>query len=213
MPPRICIDRRALSWLILPLLLLCARAHADSAGDRNLATMLRSGGFVILMRHASSPATPPRAGQADPGNTRLERQLDAPGRSAARAMGDALRHLQIPIGEVLCSPTYRARETLRLAGWTQPQVAPELGDGGHSMQPDPTGRRGAWLRSRVAAQPRPGTDTLIVTQLPNIAEAFPEGAQGLADGGALVLRPDGHGGAALMGRIPINEWAALAATR
>ncbi len=213
MPPRIKLGSRSVRWLILPLLLLCANALADAARDGNLTRMLRSGGYVILMRHASSPATPPLTGQAEPGNTHLERQLDPPGRSAARAMGDALRRLQIPIGAVLCSPTYRARETLRLAGWTHPQIAPELGDGGHSMQADATGRRGAWLRSRVAALPRIGTDTLIVTQLPNIAEAFPDDAQGLADGGALLLRPDGHGGAALIGRIPINEWAALAAAR
>jgi hypothetical protein len=205
------VDGRALRWLILPLLLLCVVAHGQSPRDTDLVTMLHSGGLVILMRHASSPATPPLAGQAEPGNSRLERQLDAPGRSAARAMGNALRQLKIPIGEVLCSPTYRARETLRLAGWPQPQIAAELGDGGHNMQADASGRRGAWLRSRVLAQPRVGTDALIVTQLPNIAEAFPQEAQGLGDGGALLLRADGHGGATLLARIPITEWTALAA--
>jgi len=175
--------------------------------------MLREGGLVILMRHASSPATPPPAQQAEPGNTAHERQLDAAGRASARAMGEGLRRLPIPIGTVLSSPTYRARETLRMAGWPQPQIAAELGDGGHSMQADTSGRRGAWLRSRAASPPRPGTDTLIVTQLPNIAEAFPQDVRGLGDGGALVLRPDGHGGATLVGRIPISAWPALPAPR
>lgn len=213
-----CVDSRTRlilpRWLILPmLLLLSAAAYGDAPRNSNLTTMLRAGGLVILMRHASSPNQPPGGSEVDAGNTRHERQLDAAGRTSARAMGEALRRLRIPIGEVLCSPTYRARETLRLAGWPQPQIFATLGDNGHSMQADPSGTRGAWLRSRAASPPQAGTDTLIVTQLPNIAEAFPQDTQGLGDGGALVLRPDGHGSATLIARIPIDEWSALPAAR
>lgn len=176
---------------------------------KTLTAHLRAGGYVILMRHASSPASPPGRGASDPGNTRHERQLDAAGRASARAMGDAMRRLRISVGQVLSSPTYRARETLQLAGWSDLKTYPELGDAGHSMQADVTGRRGAWLRSRVASAPRRGPDTLIVTQMPNIAEAFPDYAKGLADGEALILRPDGHGGAQLVARVGIDEWARL----
>jgi broad specificity phosphatase PhoE len=67
-------------------------------------------------------------------NIELERQLDAGGRAGATAMGQALRDLTIPIGEVLTSPTYRAMEIVRLAQLPNPQPHPELGDGGQSMQ-------------------------------------------------------------------------------
>lgn len=56
------------------------------------------------MRHASSPREPPDAAHTDAENAADERQLDENGRASARAMGEALRGLHIPIGDVLSSP-------------------------------------------------------------------------------------------------------------
>ncbi len=204
--------RRALHTLGACLaVLLWQAAPAQSLQGESLVAALQGGGYVILMRHASSPQEPPTPAQSDPHNPRHERQLDALGRASARDMGAALRRLHIPVGAVLCSPTYRALETVRLAQLGKPQIREQLGDSGHSMQADPTGARGKWLRAQVAASPAPGTNTLLVTHLPNITEAFPASAAGLRDGGALILRPDGHGGAQLVARIGIEEWPRLAA--
>jgi hypothetical protein len=52
-----------------------------------------------------------------------------------------------------------------------------------------------------------------VTHYPNIIEAYPEGAAGLADGEALILHPDGHGGATLVARVMIGDWMGLATIR
>lgn len=205
MGSQIRIARGRWRLVLLPLLFAATGQAAPPAGD-TLPADLRRGGYVILMRHASSPATPPSPATADPDNTRRERQLDAAGRDSARALGAALRRLHIPIGEVLCSPTYRALETLRLAGWASPTIDPELGDAGHSMQADVTGRRGAWIRARVAAAPAHGPNTLIVTQMPNITEAYPHDATDLQDGAALILRPDGRGSARLIARVRIGQW-------
>jgi len=196
--------------LLLSVLVMSAAASSESL-DKDLLTALRSGGYVILMRHASSPPVPPAPGQANPDNVEHERQLDDRGRAAARGMGDALRRLRIPIGLVLSSPTYRALETVRLARLGKSETHPELGDAGHSMQADASGQRGAWIRKRVAAPPPHGTNTLIVTQLPNIVEAFPEEAQGLGEGGALIFRPDGAGKPALVARVKMEEWSSWAA--
>jgi phosphohistidine phosphatase SixA len=192
----------ALVWQLAP---------AQPLQGTALVSALQHGGYVIVMRHASSPQQPPLAGRADSGNPRNERQLDAAGRSSAQAMGAAIRRLHIPIGEVLCSPTYRALETVRLARLGKPRIREELGDAGHSMQSDPTGARGGWLRMQVAAPPAPKTNTVLVTHLPNIREAFAADAAGLGDGAALVFHPDGHGGAQLVARVPIEEWPQLAA--
>jgi hypothetical protein len=102
---------RSLSFHFLPLFFLLAAidtAHAQRLSGRDLIAQLRMGGYVILMRHASSPRTPPDPAQSDAANVQHERQLDDPGRSTAQVMGDALRKLRIPVGEVLSSPTYRA---------------------------------------------------------------------------------------------------------
>jgi phosphohistidine phosphatase SixA len=166
---------------------------------------LRQGGYVLVMRHASSPQTPPTAAAAEPGNTRLERQLDDAGRSSARAMGAAIKALGIPIGQVWSSPTYRARETARLAGLPAPTLADELGDAGQSMQATSATQSG-WLRAKAAESPRAGTDSILVTHSPNIKAAFGQDAAGLSDGETLVFHPDGKGGEDLIGRIKIEEW-------
>ena len=83
---------------------------------------------------ANARVLPPDKQTANPDNVKLERQLDAAGRAGAIAMGGALRDLEIPIGEVLTSPTYRALETVRYALLANPQAYEELGDGGQSMQ-------------------------------------------------------------------------------
>ena len=194
-----------------PPLMLCVLAAVDMAelqslSGKALATALRSGGYVLVMRHASSPRTPPDPAHANTDNVQHERQLDDQGRASARAMGEAMRHLQIPIGQVLSSPTYRALETVRLAQLGQPKTYSQLGDGGQSMQADPTGTRATWLREKVAQPPTAGTNTIIVTHFPNVNEAFAKDALGLADGEALVFRPDGYGGALDIGRIKIEEW-------
>jgi phosphohistidine phosphatase SixA len=194
--------------LLLLLLLSGGIKAADESGN-NLLSALRTGGYVILMRHASSPGTLPDAAQADADNPQHERQLDEAGQSSARDMGEALHRLGIPIGHVLSSPTYRALETVRLARLGQPQTFPQLGDNGHSMAADTSGSRAAWLTARAAEPPMPGTNTIIVTHFPNIAEAFPQAAAGLADGEALILHPDGRGSAALVARLKIGDWNKL----
>ena len=183
-------------------------AHAGKSGG--LVGKLRAGGYVLLMRHASSPPAPLAASSADPQNRTGERQLDAKGRADAIAMGVAMRRLQVPLGQVYSSPTYRARETLRLARIGPAKTIDFLGDRGNGVMMSQAASGGSdRLRKLSAEAPLPGTDTVIVTHMPNILAAYPDAARGLGDGEALVLRPD-HGNAVVIARIPIEEWPILA---
>ena len=198
--------------LSLALLLTCAvpllaDAAAPAALPRGeLLSALQKGGLVIVMRHASSPREVPDRASANPDNTKPERQLDQVGRASAIAMGNALRTLRIPVGSVLSSPTYRARETIRLAGLPAPTLREELGEGGQDMQAA-AAPRVAWLKQQVAQFPK-GNNTLLVTHVPNITAAFGELASGLAEGEALVFGP-GAGGAVLLGHVRIEDWPTL----
>jgi phosphohistidine phosphatase SixA len=203
-------NRSALA--LIALFLAFPAAHAQSLSGQALVNALRAGGYVILMRHASSPAVRPDKATAESDNPDLERQLDDTGRTSAHAMGEAIRDLRIPVGQVLSSPTYRALQTIKLAQLGSPAIAEELGDGGQSMQADEGGGRASWLKAKIAVLPGPHENTLIVTHFPNIIEAFPDAA-GLADGEALIFRPDGHGGAALVARVKIGDWSRLATIR
>lgn len=187
-----------------------ALVHASQLKDSALLSALRHGGCVILMRHASSPDELPTARTAAPGNRDLERQLDAKGLADAHAMGAALKRLGIPIGKVMSSPTFRARETIAAAGLGSSEVLGRLGDAGHSMSLSAVTASSAWLRRIVALQPRAGSNTLIVTQMPNIRDAYGQIASALKGGGALIFRPDGHGNARLLATMQIGDWPRLA---
>lgn len=192
--------------MLLPLL-FATGVHAQALSGEALVNALRQGGYVIAMRHASSPRETPDAKTANSDNVNRERQLDETGRATAIAMGRALRELKIPIGEVLSSPTYRALETIRLAQLPAPRTVPELGENGQSMK-DANDAQSAWLRKAVTQFPK-GTNTLLVTHFPNMSRAFPQWTSGLADGEALVFGPDGKGGSAVVARVKIEEWPKL----
>jgi phosphohistidine phosphatase SixA len=168
-----------------------------------LVESLQAGGHVLVMRHASSPREVPPV--PNPDNVPPERQLDEKGRATAAAMGAALRRLRIPIGEVLTSPTYRARETARLARFPNPRSVTELGEMAGSMLPASKAQT-EWLLKKVKEFPR-ATNTVLVTHVPNISAAFPAELPAVAEGEALVLGGDGRGGTRVVGRVRIEEWA------
>lgn len=192
-----------------PLLFIISSAGlgAQAAPLDQILGQLRQGGLVLVMRHASAPRETPTREQSDPGNVNLERQLDQRGRDEAVAMGKAIKAFHIPIGTVLTSPTYRARQTVQLAGLPSPTSVGELGDGGQSMQ-GVTESQAAWLRNVVTQSPKLG-NTIVVTHQPNLARAFPEWGSSVADGEVVIVRPDGRGGISIIARIPISEWPRL----
>ncbi len=189
------------------------RGGAQTLSGTNLVAALRHGGFVLVMRHANSPRNPPEIGAADPANTGHERQLDEAGRKSAEAMGDAFKKLHIPAGQVWSSPAYRARETIQSASLGTPRIAPELGEAAKDMQGSADATRVAWLRAKTAEPPSAGTNTIIVTHLPNITGAFGQGFAGTASGETLVFHPDGNGAEHLVARVGIDEWTKLATQR
>jgi hypothetical protein len=53
------------------------------------------------------------------------------------------------------------------------------------------------------------TNTIVVTHLPNLTGAFAGEATGMEDGEAMIFVPDGKGGAKVLGRVKIEDWAKL----
>jgi len=184
------------------MIVLVGAAPAQTLSGEALVKALRQGGYVIVMRHASSPREAPAKQAANPDNVKVERQLDEVGRTTATAMGKTLRDLKIPVGDVLASPTYRALETVRYAQLGNPRTYPELGDNGQSMQGG-TEAQATWLKKKVTEFPK-GTNTLIVTHMPNMSRAFPQSTERLEDGEALVFGPSG-----VLARIKIGEWKGM----
>ena len=191
----------------LAVLVFAATASAQTLSGPQLVQALQHGGYVIVMRHASSPMEAPNKLTAEADNLEAQRQLDDRGKASATAMGNSLRALQIPIGEVFSSPTYRAVETARFAQLPKAQLVPELGENTGLMHPT-TAAQGDWLRHAVTQFPK-GTNTVLVTQAPNITGAFSQEAAGVSEGEALIFGPNGKGGAALVARVKIEDWPKL----
>jgi phosphohistidine phosphatase SixA len=192
-------------------LIFCATqmSQAQTLAGRGLVDQLRQGGYVFVMRHANSPAVRPDRSSADPENTNLERQLDDAGKATARAMGDAIRALRIPVGMVLSSPTYRARQSVHFASLGAPEIRQELDEGAQNMQAAAGVGPSAWLRNQSAISPARGTNTIIVTHSPNILGAFAQAGANIASGESLIVKPDGNGGSAVVARVKIEEWESL----
>jgi hypothetical protein len=56
--------------------------------------------------------------------------------------------------------------------------------------------------------PRSG-NLLLVTHQPNLSRAFADWGGTVADGEVVVIRPDGRGDLAVIGRVPIEAWTQL----
>ena len=168
---------------------------------RQLVEALRDGGHVLYLRHTHTPED--GVDQPDPlGDCSRQRLLDDTGRADARALGDAVRALDVPVGDVLASPFCRTVETAELAfGRAQTE------DGLLTPTADTRGRTTRALRRLLRAVPDDGENTVLVGHLTNLrllSTASPD------EGGTVVFRPDGEG-FVLVGSVPPQGWQQLAA--
>ena len=74
---------------------------------------MQDGGKVIYLRHAATNQNEVDTGRL--GDRTGQRNLSTAGIAQARAIGNAFRTLHIPMGEILASPVFRARDTGELA--------------------------------------------------------------------------------------------------
>ena len=180
----------------LVLLFLLSPAAADE-GDA-LWALLKGGGQVVLMRHASTdPAT------GDPPGFRLDdcatqRNLSAAGREEARQIGAAFRARDIPLGRVLSSRWCRCLETARLAfGSVEPWPILDSFFRDRNREAQQTQAVRALAGDRLQAG-----NLMLVTHGFNIQALI-----GIlpAPGEMIVLTPEGNGKFRVAGRLLAQE--------
>jgi histidine phosphatase superfamily protein (branch 1) len=178
-------------------------APAATLAGAPLLQALRGGGYILYFRHTSTDF-----GQNDEKMTGFEdcprqRNLTDAGRSEARAIGESIRALGIPIGEVLASPFCRTRETGELI-FGRARPAPAVRGGPAQADAD----RYAELKMLLAARVTGGANLAITSHgNPFIAVA---GGPYLAEGEAAVIEPRGKDGFRVVARIRKDGWPALA---
>ncbi len=201
------LTKGLIGWFAI---LLLANAGAPAAVADGMLDALRAGGNNIYFRHVATDwSQSDRVFEADDwlscDATRM-RQLSDAGRADARRIGDAIRRLAIPVGEVLASPYCRTMETARLMA-LGPVIAST--DVMNLRSAEYFGGRGAIVASarKLLATPPPAGSNRVIVAHGNVArEATPVYP---AEGEGLVFRPDGDGGFELIGRVVPDAWARL----
>jgi broad specificity phosphatase PhoE len=202
--------------LILATAIMLAAAPAPTVAQQSArATFdeMKQGGFVIVIRHGrtnESPAFPRDEPPTDLANCSGQTMLTDAGQDQARAIGTAFRNAGIPVGKVLASGLCRAIETGRLAfGRVEAAEAlliesfvPVAG----AAAPLPWPQRVEAMKELIAAAPAAGANTVLITHFPNIRAAL--GIQ-INFGDAAIVKPDGRGGVAVVGKILSREWSSL----
>ena len=182
------------------------------ADDKDVASVLRAGGLVIVVRHG---ATFPDQADTDPyhpDNIAAQRNLNDKGKALAKAFGDALRQIGVPVGKVYTSLFNRAYETAVLAGFGDIEKTADLTEGGLVVSPNENNRRADALRKMLGTAPKAGPDTIIVTHKPNIVDALGKDWFDVKEGEASIFRPQ-NGSYQLIARVQMDEWPRLAAAK
>jgi len=202
---------RALLFLAVLALAGCGGASAPRAepesGDARLGPVelverLREGGLVVYLRHAATDRSKEDAGVLDLDDCSTQRNLDERGREQARAIGEAFRALEIPVGEVRTSEYCRTRETAELAfgeAVDEPTLTGFPGEGDPGYE-----ERLAATRGLLRAAPVSG-NTVLVAHIKNI-----EAAAGISieEGELAVFRPGDE--IVHLGDVPASAWPQLA---
>src|SRR5215471_8192154 len=108
---------------IVRLGLLCALFGLFSAAANGQAAVpewidaLRQGGHVIVFRHGATYPDQADTDPLNPKNVAQQRQLNDDGKALAKAIGEAMRKLKSPVGQVQTSLFQRAVDTGTLLGF------------------------------------------------------------------------------------------------
>jgi phosphohistidine phosphatase SixA len=176
-------------------------APAQTVKRAELIYALRAGGYVIYFRHADTDHSRQDQRPMYFDDCSTQRVLSEKGRQNARAIGEAIRALRVPIGPVLASPLCRTVETATLAfGSAEKSMATR--DGG----PEPPGSPGRYaaLRALLSTAPPAGTNTAIVGHGYPYYALIGKG-QMLEEGEAAIVRPEGTTFTEIA-RFGLKEW-------
>jgi phosphohistidine phosphatase SixA len=168
-----------------------------------LLSELKRGGYTIYLRHTATDFSRDDVKSRSDDDCDNQRPLTDKGRDEAQRIGNDMRKLGIPIGDVLASPRCRTAEVAKLA-FGNYKIAPEARGGVFTEKPV---TRYEGLRALFDKGPSRNRNTIIVSHgNPFYATA---GAPYLAEGEAAVIKPLGKD-FEVIARVRWDGWSALA---
>ena len=181
---------------LLSLLFFACPALAQPSPE--LLNRLREGGYVLYLRHTSTDFSQNDSRMTSFEDCASQRNLTERGRDEARAIGEHVKRLKIPIGDVLASPFCRTMETARLAFGK----ATATGDVRGGPASDEAGRYAA-LRKLLSTKIAKGRN-VVISSHGNPFHAV-AGPPYLAEGEVAVVMPEGES-FSVVARIRLTDW-------
>jgi broad specificity phosphatase PhoE len=204
-------------WIFLAALVLvhlnAAVVQADTAlHGQPLVEALRAGGYHIYFRHVATDWSQSdqvvKAGDWTSCEPDEIRQLADRGRQVARAIGNAIRALAIPVSRVVASPYCRTVETASLMRLGDVTTTTDIINTRVAAYFGGTDAIAARTRQRLSTPPPAGTNTVLVAH-GNVLRAatgvYPQEAE------AIVFRPQGNGSYSVVARLSLSGWEHLVA--
>jgi hypothetical protein len=125
-----------LASIISCLVIFLAMSPQSYAADLDgLVSSLKGGGYVLVFRHGATDDSQKDVYPFKFEDMTAQRQLSEKGRNMARELGEALKKLGVPIGEVYVSQLNRAVETGRLLGGKDVSPVDALTDSARAVRP------------------------------------------------------------------------------
>ena len=180
------------------LLVFCVTVDV-AADSENLTRLVKSGGHVMMIRHAYAPGT------GDPENFKIgdcstQRNLDERGRAQARNIGRWFRSRGIDNARVFSSQWCRCLETAELIGLGTVSELPALNS--FFDRPQDAEPNLAALRRFLAKQPEDGELILLITHFVTISAITNEN---VSSGEGVVVRLTGTGDFDVLGRLDFDK--------
>jgi hypothetical protein len=173
----------------LSAMLRAAVPRAADADNINVGQALRAGGFVIVVCHGATFPDQTDTDLLNFDNNAAQRSLNDKGKALAKASGDSLRQVGIPVGKVYTSKCNRAYETAVIAGFKNIEKTADLTEGGLVVSPNEDNRPIEAFHKMLGTAPTPGTNIILITQKPNIVDAL--GMDWFdVEGEASIFRPE-----------------------
>jgi phosphohistidine phosphatase SixA len=200
------VREAARTWVATVALVIASAipASAKTLAGAELLAALRAGGYVIYFRHADTDHSRQDQPPVNLDDCATQRLLSDKGRANSRAIGEAIRTLDVPIGPVLASPLCRTVETAVLAfGSAEKSMATREGG---SEAVGSAGRYAA-LRALLSTAPPAGKNTAIIGHGYPYYSLIGKG-QMLEEGEAAIVRPHGTRFEEVA-RLGLKEWREL----
>ena len=205
--PTVRIGQAAIAGAFVAISGLTAAAAGEVKPPSQIVQMLKAGGYVIYMRHASTEKDYADQVSAEVGNCATQRTLSEKGWNEAEMIGASFSVLDIPVGALYSSEYCRAWKTARIAFGKPVKQAALNFEPAETYSPDQLAKMRSAVVPMLSALPSSGTNTVIVGHDDPFEAAtgiYPE-----PQGVSYVVKPLGDGKFEVIGSIKPADWPAL----